>query len=75
MAFSQPRRRTLIGVAVAVTTAAAGLVLSDEQVARLDGASAVALGFPHEMLAIPAYRDRIAGGKLGLLDGPARPVR
>jgi len=37
--------------------------------------SEIPLGFPHDMLAAPAYRDRIAGGKRALLDPPAVPVR
>lgn len=49
--------------------------LTDDQIQRLDAVSAVTLGFPHEMLAIPAYQDRIAGGKRALLDLPAQPVR
>ncbi|MDB5411565.1 MAG: putative oxidoreductase, aryl-alcohol dehydrogenase like protein [Rhodospirillales bacterium] len=41
--------------------AAGELVLTTEQIARLDAASAVPLGFPHEMLAAAA--PRLAGGK------------
>jgi hypothetical protein len=55
--------------------AATSLALSDNQLRRLDEASAIPLGFPHDMLAAPAYRDRIAGGKRALLDPPAVPVR
>jgi aryl-alcohol dehydrogenase-like predicted oxidoreductase len=55
--------------------AATSLALSDNQIRRLDEASAIPLGFPHDMLAAPAYRDRIAGGKRALLDPPAVPVR
>lgn len=55
--------------------AATSLALSDNQIRRLDEASAIPLGFPHDMLAAPAYRDRIAGGKRALLDSPAVPVR
>ncbi len=54
---------------------AAGLGLTDDQVRRLDEVSAVSLGFPHELLANPATRDRIAGGRLALLDLPTQPVR
>jgi len=49
--------------------AATSLALSDNEIRRLDEASAIPLGFPHDMLAAPAYRDRIAGGKRALL-GP-----
>ena len=47
------------------------VVLSAEQRQRLDEASAVPLGFPHDMLAADAQRQRLAGGKLDLLDPPA----
>src|ERR1700722_482217 len=49
--------------------------LSDDQIRRLDEVGAVSLGFPHDMLAAPAYQDRIAGGKRALLDLPSRPAR
>lgn len=49
--------------------------LSDEHVCRLDKVSEVPLGVPHEMMSIPAYRDRIAGGKRAFLDPPDRMVR
>jgi aryl-alcohol dehydrogenase-like predicted oxidoreductase len=51
------------------------VLLSADQIRRLDEASAIPLGFPHDMLATPAYQDRIAGGKRALLDLPAMPVR
>ncbi len=38
------------------------VTLSLQQIARLDAASAVPLGFPHEMLAQDAQRTRLAGG-------------
>jgi aryl-alcohol dehydrogenase-like predicted oxidoreductase len=41
---------------------ATSVTLSAQQIARLDAASAVALGFPHEMLATDAQRARLAGG-------------
>jgi hypothetical protein len=40
-----------------------------------DEMSAIPLGFPHDMLAVPATKNRIAGGKRTLLDLPAAPVR
>jgi aryl-alcohol dehydrogenase-like predicted oxidoreductase len=57
------------------TLASTAVTLSSDQIQRLDEASAVPLGFPHDMLAIPAYQDRIAGGQRALLDLPPRPVR
>lgn len=55
--------------------ASADLSLSADQVDRLDAVSAVPLGFPHELLAVPATRQRIAGGKLESLDAPRHAVR
>jgi len=55
--------------------AAADLVLTTDQVARLDGASAMPLGFPHELLASPAIRARLAGGRPDLIDPYAQAVR
>jgi aryl-alcohol dehydrogenase-like predicted oxidoreductase len=55
--------------------AAVDVSLSDDQIRRLDDVSAISLGFPHDMLAAPAYQDRIAGGKRALLDLPSQPVR
>jgi hypothetical protein len=49
--------------------------LSENQIHRLDQASAITLGFPHDMLTIPTYQDRISGGKRALLDMPSHPVR
>jgi aryl-alcohol dehydrogenase-like predicted oxidoreductase len=54
---------------------AADLILTDDQVSRLNAASAVPLGFPHDMLAESSLRNRLAGGKLDLLDQPSQPVR
>jgi aryl-alcohol dehydrogenase-like predicted oxidoreductase len=55
--------------------AALSMSLSAEQIRRLDEVSAVSLGAPHEMLAIPASRDRMAGGNRAQLDLPPHPVR
>jgi aryl-alcohol dehydrogenase-like predicted oxidoreductase len=49
--------------------AAAGVELSTEQVARLDSASAVPLGFPHDVVA--GARGMLAGGKADLVDAPS----
>ena len=46
--------------------------LSPEQIARLDTASAIALGSPHEMIAKSA--NGIAGGNASLLDLRCIPV-
>jgi aryl-alcohol dehydrogenase-like predicted oxidoreductase len=55
--------------------AAAGVTLGDYQLARLDAASAIPLGFPHELAAAPSSRDRLAGKKADLLDYPLFAVR
>jgi aryl-alcohol dehydrogenase-like predicted oxidoreductase len=51
------------------------VTLGSEQLARLDAASAVPLGFPHSVMYDPRTRDRLAGGKSDLLDYPTIPVR
>lgn len=53
--------------------AALDVRLSGEQMARLDTASAIALGFPHEVVAKSA--PMLAGGKFDQLDAPTFPVR
>jgi aryl-alcohol dehydrogenase-like predicted oxidoreductase len=54
---------------------ALSVTLASEQIARLDTASAVPLGFPHDMLQSERTRSRLAGGKADLFDYPAWPVR
>ncbi len=54
------------------TLGALDVTLSQEQVARLDAASAIPLGVPHEFLKGNA--PRITGGKVELLDFPRIPV-
>jgi len=44
------------------------VTLSAEQMKRLDTASAISLGFPHEFLASDSIRNIAYGGTLGLLD-------
>lgn len=53
--------------------AALDVRLTAEQIARLDAASAITLGFPFDIVAGSAAN--LAGGKLELTDLPARPVR
>ena len=47
--------------------------LAPEQIQRLDSASAVPLGFPHDVVAASAKT--LAGGKEELTDFPFRAVR
>jgi aryl-alcohol dehydrogenase-like predicted oxidoreductase len=49
--------------------------LQPQQIARLEAASEVALGFPHDLLNETRTRSRLAGDKADRLDYPARPVR
>lgn len=60
---------------VASNLAAASLTLTPDQVARLDAASAIPLGFPHQMLADPANIALLTAGKADLIDGATRTVR
>jgi aryl-alcohol dehydrogenase-like predicted oxidoreductase len=53
---------------------ATNVTLSKQQVARLDAASAVALGFPHELLAADAQRSRLAGGIPDQVETSPTPV-
>jgi hypothetical protein len=53
---------------------AAGLDLNADEIARLDTASAIPLGFPHEMLAAEGQRQRLAGGVLDRLEQPIIPI-
>jgi len=53
--------------------ASADAVLSPEHVRRLNDVSAIALGFPHDVVA--GSSGRLSGGKAELTDLPARAVR
>jgi aryl-alcohol dehydrogenase-like predicted oxidoreductase len=44
--------------------------LPPEQIERLDAASRINLGFPHDFLASEAIRDVMFGGTQGLIDRP-----
>jgi aryl-alcohol dehydrogenase-like predicted oxidoreductase len=54
--------------------AAAEVVLSSEQIERLDGVSALKPVFPHSLLQDPANRDRIFSGKLDRFVPPREQV-
>ena len=51
------------------TLGALDVTLTPDQTARLDRASAITLGFPHDFLARPMTRDRIYGGLRDAIDG------
>lgn len=48
--------------------------LDEQQIARLDRASAVELGVPHDMVSSDRYRAKLSGGKPDQLDPPIHPV-
>lgn len=48
--------------------------LTDEQLARLDAASALPKVFPYTMIEQPDYRQRYTGGKADQFDFPAAPA-
>ncbi|MFD1512937.1 aldo/keto reductase [Halomarina rubra] len=50
--------------------AALDVSLTDDHLARLDEASAVEMGFPHDFLARPAIRNILFGGTYDQLDAP-----
>ncbi|PSH64451.1 aldo/keto reductase [Phyllobacterium sophorae] len=54
--------------------AAASLVLTAEHIDRLDKVSAIPLGAPHELLTNGRTKQRLAGGKLELLDLSSAPL-
>ena len=56
------------------TLAALTLTLPDALLRRLDEASAVPLGFPHDFLASDRNRNRIAGGTAALIDAGRAPA-
>lgn len=51
------------------------LVLTEPQIARLEEASAIALGFPHEMNATERTRNSLTAGRDLLIDRAAVPLR
>jgi aryl-alcohol dehydrogenase-like predicted oxidoreductase len=51
--------------------AAADLELSPEQIKRLDAASAIRLGYPHDFRTDAGARHAVTGGKADLLDAPS----
>jgi aryl-alcohol dehydrogenase-like predicted oxidoreductase len=55
--------------------AAAQLHLSPAQIDRLDAASALQLGYPHDTRFDPGAANAVTGGKADLLDAPAIAIR
>jgi aryl-alcohol dehydrogenase-like predicted oxidoreductase len=49
--------------------------LTDEHLARLDAASAIPMGFPHELLASPAMMSKLNGGDANRVVAPDTPPR
>jgi aryl-alcohol dehydrogenase-like predicted oxidoreductase len=55
--------------------AAAQLNLSPEQISRLDTASALQLGYPHNMRIDPGAAHAVTGGAADLLDSPSLTIK
>lgn len=53
---------------------AVNVLLNEDQLSRLDNASAVPLGFPHELLAAESQRKRLTGGTPELVAEIDRPI-
>src|ERR1700687_4844294 len=54
--------------------AAIAVTLSDEQIRRLDAATAIALGYPHELNSSAEQREVMTGGRFDQIDYPTRVV-
>lgn len=53
---------------------AAGVDLTQGEIGRLDVASRMQLGFPHDFLSTREQRTKLAGGNLDLVEEPSEPV-
>jgi hypothetical protein len=51
------------------------VTLNDEQMHRLDAATAIALGYPHDLNRLPEQRGVMTGGRFEQIDFPTRGVR
>jgi aryl-alcohol dehydrogenase-like predicted oxidoreductase len=54
--------------------AAATVTLSEDQIRRLDAATAIALGYPHELNSSSEQREVMTGGRFDQIDYPAHVV-
>src|ERR1700692_325502 len=54
--------------------AALSVTLSDDQIRRLDKATAIALGYPHELNSSSEQREVMTGGRFDRIDYPTRVV-
>jgi diketogulonate reductase-like aldo/keto reductase len=54
--------------------AALSVTLSDDQIRRLDAATAIALGYPHELNTSSGQREVMTGGRFDQIDYPTRVV-
>ena len=54
--------------------AAVTVTLSDDQIRRLDAATAIALGYPHELNSSSEQREVMTGGRFDQIDYPTRVV-
>jgi aryl-alcohol dehydrogenase-like predicted oxidoreductase len=53
---------------------AVNVALTPDQIARLSDASAIPLGFPHDMMAAESQRKRLTGGNPNLVESPSITV-
>ena len=54
--------------------AAVTVTLSEDQIRRLDAATAIALGYPHELNSSSEQREVMTGGRFDQIDYPAHVV-
>ena len=54
--------------------AAVTVTLSDDQIGRLDAATAIALGYPHDLNSSSEQREVMTGGRFDQIDYPTRVV-
>ena len=54
--------------------AAVTVTRSDDQIRRLDAATAIALGYPHELNSSSEQREVMTGGRFDQIDYPTRLV-
>jgi len=54
--------------------AAATITLSDDQIRRLDAATAISLGYPHDLNSSSEQREVMSGGRFDQIDYPTHVV-
>jgi len=54
--------------------AAVTVTLSDDQIRRLDAATAISLGYPHELNSSSEQREVMTGGRFDQIDYPSSVI-